>query len=653
MRHKKWGILVVLALMACSGPATVEWTEGEKQADGRALYTLVLNNVPGGSRVWFQELYDNLEVVSPEGLSIRHYQGTSCYFDIPADASKTLTIKYLERSLPRHSWAPEGFVLQQEGREDRPLPVTYHFLEREGTPVSADWYAARYQVQPGDLIPRPKRVTLGADAAPGGESRPAGWYRITVSGGKAAVESADREGELYARQTLDKLSEPLQDMVIEDWPDLGLRGFMLDVVRDFRTKEEVLKVLDIMASYKVNLLHFHLGDDEAWCLEIPRLPDLTAFSGHHALPDWDLQETKALKPTANGQIGNTTFYTEAEYREILQYAWERGICVVPEFDAPGHSRSSIKAMAAYERRTGDSGFRLQDPADTSRYWSAQDFTDNVLDPDYPGVYKFYGVVFDEVIRMHREAGVPLPGIHIGGDEVPEGTWAGRDRKQMKDKFTRGILALAQERGIKLAGWQEMVQGIEPETLEALKKQLLFVNAWNTRGDDIELTYQLANDGIPVLLSNVQNAYVDLAYSDDPEEIGLHWGGYVDERKSFALQPWKIYESVRWEGVDTPVDWAHAAEGRTPLLRPEMIVGAEALLWSENLRNFQHTTFQMLPKALGIWERAWNSRPDWPTDEAFAADFDRFYSIVKAVEMPRWEAAGYAYRKKINTIEICY
>ena len=75
----------------------------------------------------------------------------------------------------------------------------------------------------------------------------------------------------------------------------------------------------------------------------------------------------------------------------------------------------------------------------------------------------------------------------------------------------------------------------------------------------------------------------------------------------------------------------------------MIVGAEALLWSENLRNFQNTTFQMLPKALGIWERAWNSRPDWPTDEAFAADFDRFYSIVKKVEMPRWEAAGYTYR----------
>ena len=649
MYHKNGIFLLLALLVACSGPK-VEWTEGEGQADGRAQHSLVLHNVPGGSRVWFQELYDRIEVTEPEGCTIRHFQGTSVYLDIPADAPNPLIVKYFERALPRHSWAPEGFVLQQQGKEDRPLEVTYHFLERKGTPVSADWYAARYPVQPGDLIPRPKRIEYGAPSFPMEEhtTRPEGWYRITVSGGEAKLEAGDRNGELYARQTLDKLPEECPDMVIEDWPDLGLRGFMLDVVRDFRSKDEVLKILDIMASYKLNLLHFHIGDDEAWCLEIPGLPELTDFSGRHALPDWDLQETRALKPTANGRIGNSTFYTGEEYGEILRYAWERGICVVPEFDAPGHSRASIKAMMAYERRTGDSSFRLQDPADTSRYWSAQDFKDNVLDPDYPGVYKFYGVVFDEVIRMHREAGVPLIGIHIGGDEVPGGTWAGRDRRQLKDKFTRGMLALARERGVKLAGWQEMVQGIEPETLEALKPQLLFVNAWSTRGDDIELTYRLANEGIPVLLSNVQNAYVDLAYTDDPEEIGLHWGGYVDERKAFALQPWRIYESVRWEGVDSPVDWARAAEGRPVLERPEMIVGAEALLWSENLRSFEDATFQMLPKALGIWERAWNSRPDWPTDEAFKADFDRFYSIVKAVEMPRWDAQGFAYRKKINT-----
>ena len=164
----------------------------------------------------------------------------------------------------------------------------------------------------------------------------------------------------------------------------------------------------------------------------------------------------------------------------------------------------------------------------------------------------------------------------------------------------------------------MVQGIHPQTLEDLKPQLLFVNAWSTQGDKIELTYQLANEGIPVLLSNVQNAYVDLAYSDDPLEIGLHWGGYVDERKSFALQPWRIYESERWEGVDTPVNWAEAAAGRTPLQRPEMIVGAEALLWGEKVRSLQDATYQMLPKAVGIWERAWNAAPSWPTEQDFAA-----------------------------------
>ena len=112
------------------------------------------------------------------------------------------------------------------------------------------------------------------------------------------------------------------------------------------------------------------------------------MGAHHALPDWDLQETDALKPTANGKIGNVTFYTAEEYKEILRYAWERRIVVIPEFDMPGHSRASIKAMQAYERRTGDIGFRLQDPADTSRYWSAQDFTDNVLGVELSGVYKF-------------------------------------------------------------------------------------------------------------------------------------------------------------------------------------------------------------------------------------------------------------------------
>ena len=610
----------MLLVAACAQPS-VEWIEGPTGENGRASQTLVLKNMPKGGRVWFQELFDNHEVTGGPVEEIHHYQGTSFYLDIPQ--SGTLTLSYEGRPLPRHSWAPEGFVLQVMGKASKFLPVDYKFLERSGSPINASWFAASYEPGVADIIPRPKRIYEPGEAS-AEEVHPEGWYRITFdSEGKAQVESQDEAGAVYARETLAKLPKDTKDIVIEDWPVLGLRGFMLDVVRDFRTKEEVFKVLDIMASYKLNLLHFHLGDDESWCLEIPKLPELTAYSGHHELPDWDLKETDALKPTANGRIGNTTFYTEEEYKEILKYAAERQIAVVPEFDAPGHSRASIKAMQAYERKTGDDTYRLQDPADTSHYWTAQDFTDNVLDPKLPGVYKFYGVVFDEVIRMHKEAGVPLPGIHIGGDEVPDGAWSGRVRKKVKDTFTRGMVQLAQERNLKLAGWQEMVENIEPETLEALKKQLLFVNAWSTLRKNVDLPARLANAGIPVLLSNVQHAYVDLAYSDDPNDIGLHWGGYVDERKGYALP---VYS---YPGLE----------------KPENIVGAEALLWSENIRSLDNATYQMLPKALGVWERAWNPCKEWKDEEEFQKDFNEFYSIIVKKEMPLWDAEGLNYKKR--------
>ena len=614
---KGFALASLLLALSCgeNGAPSVEWMEGPAGENGRASHTLVLHNMPEGGRVWFQELYDEHQVTDGPVDQIHHYQGTSFYLDIPE--SGTLTIPYISRALPRHSWAPEGFVLQVMGRVAQVLPIRYKFLEHPGTPIDARWFAAGYEPGPTDILPR---IKGGKDKL----SRPQGWYQIDFDAeGKSSIQSQDEDGAFYARVTLDKLPQGLKNCSLQDYPDLGLRGLMLDVVRDFRSKEEVFKVLDIMASYKLNLLHFHLGDDESWCVEIPALPDLTAFSGHHQLPDWDLKESQALKPTANGHIGTVTFYTEEEYKEILRYAWERRIRVVPEFDAPGHSRAAIKAMQVYEQRTGDSSYRLQDPADTSHYWTPQDFTDNVLDPDLPGVYKFYGTVFDEVIRMHREAGVPLLGIHIGGDEVPDGAWTGRDRRQIKDKFTRGMLELARERNIKLAGWQEIVEGIEPETLEQLKKQLLFVNAWDTRGENRDLPARLANAGVPVLLSNVQHAYIDLAYSDAPTEIGLNWGGYVDERKSFALP---VYD---YPG----------------LTQYENIVGAEALLWSENIRSLEDATYQMLPKALGVWERAWNARPAWKTDQEFQDAFDQFYSIIKKKEMPAWDAQKLNYKKR--------
>ncbi|MCR5018528.1 MAG: family 20 glycosylhydrolase [Bacteroidales bacterium] len=586
---------LVLLAAACAKAPVAEWTEGEAGEDGRALNVLVLNNVPEGSRVWYQELFDRKEFV--EGPEIVHYQGTSYYIDIPE--SGTVTIKYYGRPLPRHSWAPEGFVLQQKGKKDRPMEVKYNFLEHPKEDVQ---FEASYEVQPADIIPQVKRVCYGAEpASTTTEVKPAGWYMIKIGEDlEPVIEANDEEGKLYARVTLDKLPRPLQPMTIEDWPDYEYRGFMMDVARDFRSVEEICKLIDLMASWKMNVLHFHLGDDESWCLEIKPLPELTAFAGNHALPDWDLQETSALKPMANGHIGNMSYYTAEEYQQILKYAWERGIAVIPEFDAPGHSRASIKAMQARERNTGDDTYRLQDPADTSHYWTAQNFTDNVLSVYLPGVYKFYGVVFDEVIRLHREAGVPLPAIHIGGDEVPKGAWEGRDRVEMKEIFTLGMVQLAQERGIRIMGWEDMTLGLSEETLSKLLEVLYAVNVWHTDGVE----------GVPVILSPAAYTYMDLAYGLDAEDIGLTWAGTVDEKKSFSLNPLDFKGNV---------------------------LGVQAQLWSENVRSLDDATYQLLPKALGVAERAWNSKAD--------EDFNRFYSIIKAREIPAWELAGYNYKKR--------
>ena len=589
-------LFILLFAVACSRVSTAVWTEGTSQDDGHALHTLVLNDVPKDSRVWFQELFDGKTFV--EGPVMYHYQGTTWYIDIPK--SGIVTLKYYGRPLPRHSWAPAGFILQQRGKQDQPMEVTYHFLEMPETEVSN--FACTDEVQPGDIIPQLKRIHYGSGSMEPSEIHPTGWYRIMIGEeGRPQIETEDEDGAYYAQTTLSKLPRPLQPMTIEDWPDYRYRGFMLDVVRDFRSVDEVLKILDLMASWKLNVLHFHIADDESWCLEIKDFPELTEYGAHHALPDWNLQETKALKPTANGKIGNVTYYSSEEYKRILRYAWERRIAVIPEFDMPGHSRASIKAMQAYERRSGDSSFRLQDPSDTSHYWSAQDFTDNVLSVDLPSVYKFYGKVFDDAIRLHQEAGVPLLAIHIGGDEVPDGAWSGHDRHEMKELFINNMLDLAEARDIRLAGWEDIARGLEPATQERLKRSLYYLNVWNTNGIE----------GFPVVLSPAAYTYLDLAYSDAPNEIGLSWAGYVDERKTFALQP-KNYKGE--------------------------IIGVQAQLWSSQLRSFDDATYQMLPKALGVAERAWNASPD-------SVDFERFYSIIVEREMPAWEREGFVFKKR--------
>ena len=171
--------ILVIVLAACGRMPSAEWTEGVTEDDGRALHTLVLHDVPEGSRVWFQELFDGK--TSVEGPTMNHYQGTSWYIDIPE--SGTVTLKYYGRPLPRHSWAPEAFVLQQKGRADSPMEVRYHFLEHPKTENNEGSFVSDYVLQPADIIPQVSAVIYGTEPMERIEilpSLPEGWYRITI-----------------------------------------------------------------------------------------------------------------------------------------------------------------------------------------------------------------------------------------------------------------------------------------------------------------------------------------------------------------------------------------------------------------------------------------------------------------------------------------
>ncbi|MBP5549198.1 MAG: family 20 glycosylhydrolase [Bacteroidales bacterium] len=659
------GIAAMLLVAACGkNEPSVTWIEGQADENGKAVHEIVLKNIPAGGRVWFARIPQQITMPEDATAEIKFYKGNSYYIDVPQYEGKELSIKYISELLPRKSWAPEGFYLQQDGKQDIAIKAEYKFIEdKTWTEPAAEWFTHTYEVMPADIIPSVKVAEYGDGSVTkpdvsmvkiivSTQPHPQGWYKISIGQDETSIEASEEDGFYYAHNTYNQLPAQLPPVVIEDWPDIQYRGFMLDVARNFLPKEDVMKLIDMLARYKVNYLHLHFIDDEGWRLEIPELPELTTYASHHALPvekDGKLWEPEALMPGTSGSIdpaaSGTGFYTQEDFKEILRYAWERRIRVLPEMDTPGHSRAAIRAMEAYERRTGDNSYRLSNPADSSKYCSAQHFDDNVLDVEYPGVYKFIECIFDNFIKLYAEAGVPLPAIHVGGDEVPNGAWAGRSRLEMKDLFIRRVMDIARAKGVRLAGWQEITQGIKPETAEALKPMLFLVNAWSTRGKNEQLPYKLANEGYPTCLSNVGNLYIDLVYSDGPDERGLTWGGYVDERKTFALQPFNIYESVRWNDVDTPKDLSNASEGKTLLQNPSNIVGVQVQLWSETYRNFGDFTYNIFPKAIGAFERGWNANPSWPTEEDFRAAWGRFYSILATKEFPLYDAQGLRYKKR--------
>lgn len=427
----------------------------------------------------------------------------------------------------------------------------------------------------------------------------------------------------------------LPNVRIVDAPDFGYRGLMLDVVRNYQNVDELHKMLDMMAAYGLNVFHFHGMDDEGWRLEIKALPELTEVGARRGYTENHYDDFLPQmyngdgNPDSHASTSNG-YITEDEFIALLQHADSLGITVLPEIESPGHARAARYAMAKRAEH-GDPSYLLHEESDTSRYTSAQSYHDNIMNPALDGPYKFMNTVGKEIKRMYERAGVPLVAIHIGGDEVPRNGWAGspsmkammeregfENQRQVHAYFVSKVVEDYKNMGIPVAGWQDIALGSTADFDRDVLPQMYSINSWTNH----QLAQDRAEAGYPVVLSNVDHYYLDMAASYDPYDKGLTWGGVVDEFKALNGYPWKI----------CPVSDEHKAN----------VKGVSGHLWAETIKSEEDFESRLFPKMLGMAERAWNADSTY-TDAEFQA--------VLLQELPKFDKSDLTYSLRMPGIMV--
>ncbi len=319
---------------------------------------------------------------------------------------------------------------------------------------------------------------------------------------------------------------------IRDYPEYSYRGVMLDVARHFFQIEDVKRYIDLMAAYKMNIMHLHLADDQGWRIEIKKWPKLTAIGG-----------------TTQVGGGKGGFYTQDQYSDIVKYAAERYITIIPEIDMPGHTNA---ALASYpELNCNDKAPELYTGTKVgfSTLCTSKEIT-----------YQFIADVFGELAAL-----TPGQYLHIGGDESHV--------TKLEDyiPFVNKVQEIVAATGKKVIGWDEIaLSTLKPNT---------FVHYWAKAENAIKGVRQ----GAKVIMSPAANAYVDMQY-DATTKLGLHWAGYIEVDKGYNWDPATLVPGI----------------GR------ENILGVEAPLWSETITNMDEIEYMVFPRLPGYAEIGWSA-----------------------------------------------
>ena len=477
--------------------------------------------------------------------------------------------------------------------------------------------------------PRGRHADKAADHAVNvtrDETMPAEAYRLFVTPCRIDIVAGGAQGVFYAVQTLRQLlpaaayeaddmrAVELPVVTIEDKPCLGYRGMMLDVGRHFFTVDEVKEALDIMALHKLNVFHWHLTDDQGWRIEIRKYPKLTEIGSVRSRtligrdPGGTYDENCKFDETPYGG-----YYTQDEIRDVVNYAAERFITVIPEIEFPGHA---VGALASYPW-LGCTGEQYE----VRQTW---DIDDRVFCIGKETTFEFIEGVLEEVLELF-----PSEYIHIGGDECPKVRWEKCPRCQAKIRqlglkddgehtaehylqsyVTDRIGKFLAQHGRRIIGWDEILEGRAPSDA--------VVMSW--RGSEGGIA--AAKLGHDVIMTPNSHFYFDYYQSLDTDAEPFGIGGYI------------------------PMEQVYSYDPAFPELTPEQqkhILGVQANLWTEYVLSDEHLEYMLLPRLAALSEVQW-CLPE-------TKDWNRFIGSFRMDEI--YSQMGYEFAKHIFGVTASY
>jgi hexosaminidase len=404
-------------------------------------------------------------------------------------------------------------------------------------------------------------------------------YVLTIGENGIRISANAPAGAFHAVQTILQLLPAdfgsqkgdfaLAAGTIRDYPSYGFRGSMLDVSRHFFSVDDVKRYIDFLAFYKMNVLHLHLSDDQGWRIEIKSWPKLTEHGGSTQV--------------GGGKGG---FYTQEQFKDIVKYAQERYITIIPEIDMPGHTNAALASYAELNCNNTAPALYTKTEVGFSTLCVRKDIT-----------YKF----IDDVVR-ELAAITPGPYIHLGGDESHV------TKKEDFIYFINRIQAIPKKYGKKMIGWEEIAQAkLDSNTI---------VQYWS----NAEHAKEAVKQGAKIIMSPASKVYLDMKY-DSTTKLGLQWAGRIE--------------------VDSSYDWALST--RVNGIPRENILGIEAPLWTETLSTMDEIEYMLFPRLPGVAEIGWSPESGRSWAE-YKERLSRHGSRMKAMDIDFYESNKVSWQK---------